>query len=411
MKLDTKSVRDRLKEKNWTVPDNFEYESLYTLFEAVHSCGSKLLVNFRNIQKSKLDGCKPCGIKSVAEQKIKHIGNDKEKAKIDDLLKTIGLKRKYPQLDLGLSRDPIEIECLKHGNLFPIKTTLNQIVSRGINCFICIGKAKLFGEINQNLKLNDFEIINHQYKDDDIIVITEEALIKCNKCSGSFPLTPQRALNLKSCNLCGKDRKDITTEEIKKLGEELGYIYLSDYKGMRNKDKWKCKKHNENFDMVVFNLIRMYSKPECCQDKGKNFSQEEIELREKIIKLFPEIGFKKIKKHDPNSPLSNKSFELDIYSQKLKLAIEWDGDYHHSSEEAKERDHRKEDDCLKNGITLIRINDLCLKKTAHKQRKEEVLNTIKRYISNLPKEPIIIKISHDPLDKRQTIKELTIKDY
>src|SRR3990167_8892807 len=102
MKLDTKSVRDRLKEKNWTVPDNFEYESLYTLFEAVHSCGSKLLVNFRNIQKSKLDGCKPCGIKSVAEQKIKHIGNDKEKAKIDDLLKTIGLKRKYPQLDLGL---------------------------------------------------------------------------------------------------------------------------------------------------------------------------------------------------------------------------------------------------------------------------------------------------------------------
>jgi very-short-patch-repair endonuclease len=60
--------------------------------------------------------------------------------------------------------------------------------------------------------------------------------------------------------------------------------------------------------------------------------------------------------------LTNRKFELDIYIPSLKKAIEFDGIYWHESKWAKdrgipERDARKDEECKKAGITLLRIQE------------------------------------------------------
>ena len=53
----------------------------------------------------------------------------------------------------------------------------------------------------------------------------------------------------------------------------------------------------------------------------------------------------------------NKQMELDIYLPQLNLGIEFDGDYWHSKEGAKEKDERKNQLCEEKGIRLIRIKE------------------------------------------------------
>jgi very-short-patch-repair endonuclease len=60
--------------------------------------------------------------------------------------------------------------------------------------------------------------------------------------------------------------------------------------------------------------------------------------------------------------LLSKRLELDIYVSSLRKAIEFDGWYHHKSDQAIERgtpgrDARKDQQCIKVGITLLRVDE------------------------------------------------------
>lgn len=50
-------------------------------------------------------------------------------------------------------------------------------------------------------------------------------------------------------------------------------------------------------------------------------------------------------------------FELDIYIPSLKLGVEYDGDYWHSLPKMVEMDKRKNQECYRKGIKLIRIKE------------------------------------------------------
>jgi hypothetical protein len=49
-------------------------------------------------------------------------------------------------------------------------------------------------------------------------------------------------------------------------------------------------------------------------------------------------------------------FELDVYIPSMNKAIEFDGDFWHSSPEAQERDRRKDEACRAKGIELLRVS-------------------------------------------------------
>jgi very-short-patch-repair endonuclease len=80
--------------------------------------------------------------------------------------------------------------------------------------------------------------------------------------------------------------------------------------------------------------------------------------------------------------LLNKRLELDIYIPRLRKAIEFDGIYWHKSDCAIKRgtpgrDIRKDRECIKVGITLLRIDELDFK-----VNPEAVYSKIKEFLCN-----------------------------
>ena len=71
----------------------------------------------------------------------------------------------------------------------------------------------------------------------------------------------------------------------------------------------------------------------------------------------------------------NKNMELDIYLPQLNLGIEFDGDYWHSKEGAKEKDERKNQLCEEKGIKLLRI-----KESDWDTNRTQVENQIKEFL-------------------------------
>jgi very-short-patch-repair endonuclease len=58
-----------------------------------------------------------------------------------------------------------------------------------------------------------------------------------------------------------------------------------------------------------------------------------------------------------NDRIQLEGKELDIFIPSLNLGIEFDGDYWHTKEDAKEKDERKNQLCEEKGIRLLRIKE------------------------------------------------------
>ena len=50
--------------------------------------------------------------------------------------------------------------------------------------------------------------------------------------------------------------------------------------------------------------------------------------------------------------------EIDVYLPEYKIGVEYDGDYYHKSEKAKQREEQKQEKLKKLGITLIRVREI-----------------------------------------------------
>ena len=77
-----------------------------------------------------------------------------------------------------------------------------------------------------------------------------------------------------------------------------------------------------------------------------------------------------------NDRIQLEGRELDIFLPSLNVAIEFDGDYWHSKEGAKERDAKKTQLCEQKGIKLLRI-----KESDWDNNREEVENRIKEFLT------------------------------
>jgi very-short-patch-repair endonuclease len=75
--------------------------------------------------------------------------------------------------------------------------------------------------------------------------------------------------------------------------------------------------------------------------------------------------------------------EIDIAIPKLKIAIEWDGEYWHSKiPYMEERDRKKNGLIIKKGWKFIRVNDSQLSKKEIEERCENILEIIKEQNDN-----------------------------
>lgn len=183
---------------------------------------------------------------------------------------------------------------------------------------------------------------------------------------GEFWQTPSAHLNTCGCYKCGKmncsKTKTKTTEQFiedskKIFGDRYDYSKV-EYKGNKIKVCLICKKHGEFLVRPDAHLSRHQGCPQCASES--NIS--ETLLFEHLSKKFPNANFF----HSKRS-LKNFGFlELDIYSDKYKIAIEYQGNQHFiandffggekgTSEQIK-RDMKKIKLCEENEIKLFHFS-------------------------------------------------------
>lgn len=127
---------------------------------------------------------------------------------------------------------------------------------------------------------------------------------------------------------------------------------------------WNSKKEIEEYALIHNNLFEPIKKSKAVVQKKQNFES----LGEKKCRTYLEFLFKTpFPKTRPNflkNPITKSNLELDCFSDKLKLALEYNGKQHyefcstfHSNKQdfynQKYRDEIKKRLCMKNGIDLI----------------------------------------------------------
>ncbi len=150
------------------------------------------------------------------------------------------------------------------------------------------------------------------------------------------------------CRQCGNDAQRGNLQSLKNIAKlRNGQCLSIEYITTHCKYLWKC--NNEH----IWSASGAHIKSgKWCPKCSYRISRPEIEIQQFIYSLFPDAQFNK------RGLLNNKKFELDIYIPSLNKAIEFDGIYWHNRPSAIERDGRKNQDCLKLGIGLLRIKEL-----------------------------------------------------
>ena len=153
-------------------------------------------------------------------------------------------------------------------------------------------------------------------------------------------------------NRLARTRHDITYDKILEKCKEQGNIVVplftkEEFEGSKYSYvyPWKCNECGETFSFYYNNGVI----PVCRHCHPKKFGAQQNELLEYIKSIYS--GEILTNSRSIISPL-----ELDIYIPELKLAIEYNGNYWHSSEQKDKSYHlRKTEMCEAKGISLIHI--------------------------------------------------------
>ena len=154
------------------------------------------------------------------------------------------------------------------------------------------------------------------------------------------------------CPECKREKQFLTTEEFIKRAQEVHgdkYDYSRvEYKSARDYVNIICPRHGV-FRQRAYIHLNGSGCIKCT--KASKRSKGEKELFEYINSIYP----RKIIKNSRNQ-LDNQ-LELDIYLPKLKLALEYNGDYWHKLHEDRNPGYHenKRNQCIERGITLIEI--------------------------------------------------------
>ena len=156
------------------------------------------------------------------------------------------------------------------------------------------------------------------------------------------------------CPICAGNVK-LTYDYVKNYIKKEGYTLLSDtYKNAFNKLKIKCPKGDEY--EVKFNNFQQGQRCPLCFNETKS-SKAEKELAEFIKALLYDKNVLINDRTQIINPLTGKNLELDIFVPELKIAIEYNGTYWHSLENAVRNDKIKREQCKEKSINLLIVKE------------------------------------------------------
>jgi len=184
---------------------------------------------------------------------------------------------------------------------------------------------------------------------------------KCLKCSKIFQRLYYNFYSNKNCPFCKKeDHRQYNKKNVeywRSFALSNNMLFTDEkYVSARYSHSWKCLKCEHAFNNAPCNIKRGSRCPRCVSKEG---------YHEKLVRdIFEDTLGKKFVKVRPDflkNPKTNRNLELDGYCEELKLAFEYDGEFHYKDLKSndivktKERDALKDKLCKENGVKLIRV--------------------------------------------------------
>lgn len=168
------------------------------------------------------------------------------------------------------------------------------------------------------------------------------------------------------CSVCHKQRlkmgipsQRLTISQVKDKLHKLGFEFLSNtYTNTTQKYDLKCSKGHVFSDKRLSSIFT--------GKVGCSFCNNSFNAEKKFRNTVENIFKKPFPKCRPNwliNPETGYKLELDCYNEELRLAFEYDGQFHfevrkginNNLENTKKLDRLKDKLCLENNITLIRV--------------------------------------------------------
>ena len=310
-------------------------------------------------------GCPVCGKKKSDKIKTLSLNEFIEKAK-----KIHGDKYDYSKVEYVNNSTKVCIICPKHGEFW--QTPSSHLSGSGCkNCFE--EKKKTLHNLTKEQFIEKAKKVHgdkYDYSKVDYVNARTKVCIICPE-HGEFWQDPYTHSIGGMCQKCRiqviKEKKTLTKDEFieraKKIhGEKYNYS-ISEYKSARRQIAIKCPKHGE-FWQIADAHMRGSGCPIC----ANSLSTPENEIYNFINNNI------KYNVEQRNRSLI-KPYELDIHIPELKIAIEYNGLYWHSTKfiDNKNKHLEKMLLCKKNDIKLITIfedefynsKEIVLNKIAH----------------------------------------------
>jgi hypothetical protein len=173
-----------------------------------------------------------------------------------------------------------------------------------------------------------------------------------------------RWANIGVCKHCYRENF-WTLDDAHKLAQERGGRCLAQILvNSKTPTRWECV-HLHKWEAALSDVVRGTWCPSCPNTSSKG----ELAIYEAVKAIYPDA------QNGVRGLLKNKKFELDIWIPSKRKAIEYDGQYWHSTLRTKDRDRRKNLEAKRAGIQLLRI-----KEEQWEKSPIEVLSTIKDFL-------------------------------
>jgi len=254
--------------------------------------------------------------------------------------------------------------------------TIDKKTSRNQGCAYCSGKKVLVGF--NDLKTKEPELVK-EWDYDNNVISPEDVTVGSNKkvawvcsvCGNRWKaiVNDRAGIGRRGCPACSKKKrvKSFLKNWIKPGENDLASQYpelLSEWDYEKNTEFspetitagsnyrawWKCSTCGNTWRAAVHNRVTNKSGcPTCTRHKSTSFPEQAIYYY--LSKIYPKTtnGYKDI--------FPTCKMELDVYIPDLKIGIEYDGVYWHSTSYAKQKAKEKYNICKENGIKLIRVSE------------------------------------------------------
>lgn len=333
-KLSNEEYKQKLSQKNPWVEPLGEYTNATTpmLFRC-KMCGREWMAIPGQIMNGRK--CRFCAIKINS--------NKRRKTNADFLADLAVINSSVKPLEEYIDYNtPILVHCQLCGNEW--KASPNNLLA-GKGCKLCADKRgadkrrKTQQEFIEALKGKnpDVELIGEYY------MAAKKTIFRCRKCGYEWLAKPNHILSGHGCPVCGGSQRKEHESFISQLDSVNPFVdVLGEYINTRTKITCKCKICGYEWPITPNSLLRGSGCPECDKRNKTSFPEQAIFFY--IKKLYPDA----INRYHGEIG----RFEIDVFIPSIRVGIEYDGAYYHSS---LQRDEKKYLLCKETGIRLFRI--------------------------------------------------------